>query len=1023
MAGRRFLARLATPLRVVILVVPTLILLVAGGASAWLLLTTGGLRWAAETAAEASDGRLRIEVAGGRLLGAVELASLSIDAGGGSYVLHDITLAWHPERLFDKVIDIATLHVGRLDIASGGEGGAGDGQPPADLRPPFEIRIAALSIGEMRLIDGASARVIARDIEVAAFAADADAYALERLAARLDNGTLAAQGRLGAIAPFAVAFSADFAGRFEERRFDLRLVGRGDLSELAVDLAGSGAGATLAGRARLGPFAEQPLKALRLTADKLDPRLFVAAAPAAQLRVDVDLVPTADGGFAGRAQVDNARPASLDQGGLPVVRATAKRIEFASTEGSRRLRLDGLDLQLVKQGRLAGRVDLVWPRAQPWPQGSAELTLRGVDLAALHGELPPAVLDGSLSASVRSSSRADGRLRLALTDTRQGGTLELTAEAANDSLTMRAAGRALRLDATHSLPRIDVELAGTRARHTLTVDAALTAKREVSLALSGGLAAWPNQWRDAAWQGTLDRFRLTGDWPVALAAPAALALHRERVSLGETPLNVAGGRLVLAESRWTPAGWNTGGRFADISLALPNEPVLARAAGEWSLSSTAAGVLAGTLRARVPDVRGFGPLLGEGVSIAGALEIDTTIAGSLAAPRLQGRLRGSGLAVGLAEHNINFRDGVLDVRLAGDRAVIERLEFAAPDDAPKAAARIANYTAGQPGRLTVTGEIDLDQIGTRLDATLTRVPLAQRADRWVVASGTARIEYAAERLRLNAQLQADAGFIGGVTAGRPVLADDIVVLGREVATRQALLIESDIALALGRHFHLRTAGLTARLSGQLRLRGDGRSPLVATGSIATRDARYEAYGQRLTVQRGVVNFQGRLEDPGLDLVAVREGLAVEAGVAVTGTAQRPVVRLVSTPEVPDAEKLSWIVLGRPPDSGGADTALLMAAAGSVFGGEGAGPIAKIANALGVDEISFRQQESADAPLAAQIVTVGKRLSTRTFLSYEQGLTAAAGTLKLSYALTRRLSLVSRAGADNALDIFYNFFLD
>jgi translocation and assembly module TamB len=127
--------------------------------------------------------------------------------------------------------------------------------------------------------------------------------------------------------------------------------------------------------------------------------------------------------------------------------------------------------------------------------------------------------------------------------------------------------------------------------------------------------------------------------------------------------------------------------------------------------------------------------------------------------------------------------------------------------------------------------------------------------------------------------------------------------------------------------------------------------------------------------------------------------------------------------VPDAEKLSWIVLGRPPDSGGADAALLMAAAGSVFGGEGAGPIAKIASALGVDEISFRPQTGADTPLAAQIVTVGKRLSTRTFLSYEQGLTAAAGTLKLSYALTRRLSLVSRAGADNALDIFYNFFLD
>ena len=51
----------------------------------------------------------------------------------------------------------------------------------------------------------------------------------------------------------------------------------------------------------------------------------------------------------------------------------------------------------------------------------------------------------------------------------------------------------------------------------------------------------------------------------------------------------------------------------------------------------------------------------------------------------------------------------------------------------------------------------------------------------------------------------------------------------------------------------------------------------------------------------------------LDIVAMRRTQTVDAGVALSGTAQAPRVRLVSNPELSDAEKLSWLVLGRGPD--------------------------------------------------------------------------------------------------------------
>ena len=59
---------------------------------------------------------------------------------------------------------------------------------------------------------------------------------------------------------------------------------------------------------------------------------------------------------------------------------------------------------------------------------------------------------------------------------------------------------------------------------------------------------------------------------------------------------------------------------------------------------------------------------------------------------------------------------------------------------------------------------------------------------------------------------------------------------------------------------------------------------AVTGSITAQDATFDAYGQHLTVVRGIVEAQGPLYDLGLNLLAVRRGLDVEAGVAVTGSA-------------------------------------------------------------------------------------------------------------------------------------------
>ncbi|MFH2087000.1 MAG: translocation/assembly module TamB domain-containing protein [Pseudomonadota bacterium] len=1070
--------RIRRLLRRSVLLIPTLIVLIFFAASGWLLTSQTGLERAAAFVAWTSEDAVRITGAHGRLIGALALDRVEIRRGADRYTLHDVALDWDFFELLQRQIDIRRLRIERIEYTLAQSKIAA---PPADLRLPLAVRVAALEIGS--LAAHGEAAPLAEDI-AATFESDGATHRLASLTLKNAVGRLTAQGTLAGAAPFALTGEGTLATTTEPA---LAVAARanGTLAEIALAFDGRGADFSLDGQARLAPFAAQPLAALRLTARGLDPRAFVPAAPRARLALDADLVPDASGALLGRLRLDNATAAPLDRGGLPLTHLAADlRLDWNSAP--RRLRLSDLSLKVGAGGTATGAVDLVWPAGEAMPQGKADVAVRGLDPAALHGALFPARLDGRIAFAGDSKAQhatlalVDGTRRIEATLDRRGEMLNVSRLLLAQGKAKIAGSGALALAAPHAwrvegrlrefnpaafvarLPSGDLN-AGFTAEGKLRPQLAgsLRFRFEPSrldgqtLGGAGDLTFFAIDHVDdliaangRAWlRGKLDlalgdsKLALYGGWGdpqealhltlVAVDLSVGVVLPRLELSFdGMRTQHRLAATVVLPEKRhlslsatgalvgandWRDTGWH--GRIEALRLE-GNMPAVLTAIGELSASRTE---LSGRLTGGVPDLAGLGPMAGNVVS-AGALTFDATLAGSPTAPRFAGQVRGSGLALSLLDHNVHLRDGVLALRFENERAVLERLDFVAPHDLPKTAARSVGLTALAPGRVSVTGTFDMEQRQANFDATLTRMPLSQQPERWLVASGTARLAHVDARLQLSAQLTADAGFIAEAAKGRPQLSEDIVVRGREPSPARPLRVETDIALDLGSRFHLRAAGLTARLAGNVRVRGDGASPLAASGSIATQEASFEAYGQRLSVERGIVNFQGPLDDPGLNVLALRKGLAVEAGVAVTGTAQHPLVRLVSTPSVPDAEKLSWIVLGRAPDAGGADTSLLVAAAGAMLGGQSASVTSQIAQSLGVDEFSLRQAADSDN-LINQILTVGKRLSDRAWLGYEQGLTAATGTLKFTYALTPRVSLVTRAGGDNAVDVFYNFRFD
>ena len=60
----------------------------------------------------------------------------------------------------------------------------------------------------------------------------------------------------------------------------------------------------------------------------------------------------------------------------------------------------------------------------------------------------------------------------------------------------------------------------------------------------------------------------------------------------------------------------------------------------------------------------------------------------------------------------------------------------------------------------------------------------------------------------------------------------------------------------------------------------------------------------------------------------------------------------------------------------------------------------------------------DDRLANQVVVLGKRISDRLTLGYEQGLSFASGALRLEYALTRTVTLRAEAGTVSAICLYF-----
>jgi len=401
--------------------------------------------------------------------------------------------------------------------------------------------------------------------------------------------------------------------------------------------------------------------------------------------------------------------------------------------------------------------------------------------------------------------------------------------------------------------------------------------------------------------------------------------------------------------------------------------------------------------------------------VAGAMSLDLDIGGTVAEPTLDGR--GAWTA------------GRIAVPAWG--LIVDRIEATARSRDGRALTFDATGRAGD-GELKLTGSTALDPAQgwpTKLKLTGTGVEAVQRPDAQVYVSPDLDVDVALPDVRVSGAVSVPRAMIKITSLPAEAVAPspDAVVHG-DAAPKRAqapLRLSSRINLLLGDDVHYNGLNLDTRVTGGLRLDADANRSPTASGTLALAGS-YNAYGQTLQLERGLLLFNGPLDNPGLDVRAARTiettvntAEPIRVGVELTGTLKAPRTRVISTPAMSEADALSYLLLGRPlTNAAGSETATLQTAALAMGLQQALPGMQRIGHTLGLDELSLQTTDTDPGALMA-----GKYLSPKVYIRYSYGLFNRIGGLLLRFKVSDRVSIETRSGDQESMDVIYNIEKD
>jgi translocation and assembly module TamB len=407
--------------------------------------------------------------------------------------------------------------------------------------------------------------------------------------------------------------------------------------------------------------------------------------------------------------------------------------------------------------------------------------------------------------------------------------------------------------------------------------------------------------------------------------------------------------------------------------------------------------LSGSFRLNGLDLALARPFVPMVERIAGQLNGSGTLSGGLLAPQINGNLRVLNGEISGSELPMSIEQLHLQARIEGERLMLE-----------------GDWRSGEQGQGSLNGELNwTNKLVADMQLRGSRLPLTLEPYATLAVEPDLRLRLNDEQLAVTGKVLIPSGRIEvrELPPSTVQLSNDAVVVGRASPAQRAPAIAMDIAVEVGQQrLTFSGFGLNAELQGRVHIDND----LDTRGELNFNKGRFRAYGQRLTVRRARLLFAGPIEQPFLDIEAVRQVDDVTAGLRLSGNAAQPTSTVFSEPAMSQEQALSYLVLGRPLGQGGGDNNMLAQAA-LALGMAGSAPLINtLTQGLG---ISYFQLDTQGSGVNTSVVASGN-LSERLSLRYGVGIFAPANTIALRYELSRRLYLEAASGLASSLDLFY-----
>lgn len=417
--------------------------------------------------------------------------------------------------------------------------------------------------------------------------------------------------------------------------------------------------------------------------------------------------------------------------------------------------------------------------------------------------------------------------------------------------------------------------------------------------------------------------------------------------------------------------------------------------------------LSGELQLRLPDLNLFTALLPRLAIGPGSVETKLVLSGRIGAPQLRGSasLQAEQIEVGSAGITLK------DLHISGESADGRRW-------------KLAGSTTSGGGQLTVEGAADLDPARgwpLRLKIHGERFEAVDLSDYRALVSPNLTLTLEQQRLTVEGDLRVPEAQIRPRRGGNEAVAvsRDAVIIGAEIPESRSPLqaLYARINLILGDKVEFTGFGLSSRITGQLAIEDAPDSVVKGNGELRVVQGKYKSYGQNLEVESGRLTFAGGpIDNPGIDARAVRRSGDVTAGILLRGTLRNPQVTLFSTPSLPQADILSYLVLGVPinqadQQSGGSSLLATAAALGYVADSP---VVRQIRRGLGIEELRIE----SDTTRESVAVVLGSYLSPRLYVSYSVGLTESDSAFRIRYKVGRNWTLETESGTQSGADLRY-----